>query len=100
MSDFASSFAKEYKGWMSSHGVKQFDIAHELERTEAYVSERVSGKRPLDTLDVSALAELTHIPPRDLMIELAQRTRSRLNRTVVEDTNSEATEEEAMAHRR
>jgi len=72
---FGVAFAREYKGYMTSRGIKQSDIAALLGRNAGYVSERANGKRALDTDDVDALAELTGTNGRDLMIELAQRAR-------------------------
>lgn len=57
---------------MKAHKVRQVAIAKELGVTEAYVSERVNGKRALDTDDVDALAKLTGTTGKNLMIELAR----------------------------
>ncbi|MCO6558529.1 MAG: hypothetical protein J6575_03720 [Bifidobacterium sp.] len=75
LSPFATAFAVEYKSWMRGHDVTLQALADHLGRTAPYVQERVSGKRALDTLDIDALAELTNIQPRDLMIELSKRTK-------------------------
>jgi hypothetical protein len=75
-SAFSRAFAAEFKAFMSTHGVRGAQIAEKLDRGEGYVSERVNGKRPLDTDDIDALAGLvdgwTGI---DLMIELSRRAR-------------------------
>ena len=52
MSAFALAFATEYKKYMKAHKVRQRQIAEYLGFTEAYVSERVNGKRAIDTNDV------------------------------------------------
>lgn len=57
---------------MKAHKVRQVAIANALQVTEAYVSERVNGKRALDTDDVDALAKLTGTTGKNLMIELAR----------------------------
>lgn len=75
-SAFSQAFAAEFKAFMSAQGVRGAQIASILDRGEGYVSERVNGKRPLDTEDVDALASL--IPGWsgiDLMIELSRRAR-------------------------
>ena len=59
MSAFALAFATEYKKYMKAHKVRQRQIAEYLGFTEAYVSERVNGKRAIDTNDVDALAALS-----------------------------------------
>lgn len=74
---FSVAFAAEYKGFMKSAGITGAQIAEQLGRNEGYVSERVNGKRPLDTDDVDVLAALEGtISGRDLMLELARRARS------------------------
>lgn len=76
MSSFAQAFAAEYKGFMSANGITNLQIAKKLGRNDGYVSERASGKRPLDTEDVDALAMLVDgWTGKDLMLELARRTR-------------------------
>ena len=72
ISAFAIAFANEYKSYMKAHKVRQVAIANALQVTEAYVSERVNGKRALDTDDVDALAKLTGTTGKNLMIELAR----------------------------
>lgn len=74
MSPFALAFAAEYKGFMKANSVTGAQIAEVIDRGEGYVSERVNGKRALDTNDVDALASL--VPGWDglsLMIELSRR---------------------------
>lgn len=63
---------------MKSSDVTGAEIAARLGRAPGYVSERVNGKRALDTDDVDALAELAGSPwtGRALMIELARRVRA------------------------
>ena len=75
MSAFALAFATEYKKYMKAHKVRQRQIAEYLGFTEAYVSERVNGKRAIDTNDVDALATLSGTTGRSLMIKLARLTK-------------------------
>jgi hypothetical protein len=84
MTPFALAFAMEYKGWMKGHNVTLRELAEVENRTHPYILERVNGKRALDTLDVDALAGLTGTTGRDLMIELARRTKE----SIASDTNS------------
>lgn len=81
---------------MVAHGIKQGDLSEALNRNAGYVSERVNGKRALDTDDVDALAALTKISGRDLMVELSTRARML---TVVRSVQDDAdiTEDEALA---
>lgn len=74
--DFSKAFAQEYKAFMVANDIKGFQIAEKLDRAIGYVSERVNGKRPLDTEDVDALAML--VPGwsgRTLLLELARRAK-------------------------
>lgn len=74
MTSFALAFAAEYKGFMKANNVSGAQIAELLGRGEGYVSERVNGKRALDTNDVDALAELVDgWDGLSLMIELSRR---------------------------
>jgi transcriptional regulator with XRE-family HTH domain len=73
------AFAREYKGFMAAEGITQSQIADALNRNQGYVSERVSGKRALDTDDVDALAGIAGWNGRELLIELAKRSRPTLS---------------------
>lgn len=76
ISEFAQSFAAEYKGFMKANSITNLQLSARLGRNDGYISERANGKRPLDADDVDALASL--VPGwsgRDLMIELARRVR-------------------------
>jgi transcriptional regulator with XRE-family HTH domain len=76
MSKFAIRFASEYKGFMKSAGISGAQLAEKLGRGEGYVSERINGKRAIDTNDIDALARLAEgWDGRSLMIELARRVR-------------------------
>lgn len=77
LTPFATAFAAEYKGFMRANGITNLQVAAKLQRNDGYVSERVNGKRALDTEDVDALAML--VPGwtgKALMIELARRVQS------------------------
>lgn len=78
LSPFTLAFAKVYRGFMKESGITGRMIADKLGRNVGYVSERVSGKRALDTEDVDALAMLVGNgwTGRTLMIELARRARA------------------------
>lgn len=86
MGDFSRVFAQEYKAFMVANDIKGFQIAKKLDRAIGYVSERVNGKRPLDTEDIDALAML--VPGwsgKSLMLELARRARETM---VVEQSSN------------
>lgn len=76
ISAFAKAVAAEYAGFMRSNNITNLQVAEVLDRNDGYVSERKSGKRPLDLDDIDALASL--VPGwtgRTLAIELARRAR-------------------------
>jgi hypothetical protein len=77
LSSFSTAFADAYRGFMTEARVTGKQIAAKLDRNLGYVSERVNGKRALDTEDVDALAMLAGDgwTGRTLMIELARRAR-------------------------
>lgn len=76
---FTRAFAMEYKAFMNAHGVRGAHIAAALSRGEGYVSERVNGKRPLDTEDIDVLATLVDgWTGADLTIELARKAGKRV----------------------
>ncbi|WP_454112787.1 hypothetical protein [Microbacterium maritypicum] len=77
MTPFALAFAAEYKGFMKANNITGAQIAELLGRGEGYVSERVNGKRAIDTNDVDALASLVQgWDGLALMIELSRRAES------------------------
>lgn len=89
MTDFVTSFAAEYKGFMRANNITNMQIAEHLGRNDGYVSERANGKRPLDTADIDALAAL--VPGWDghrLMIELARRAELALSGQRIQDEQS------------
>lgn len=100
MSAFTLAFAEEYKKYMKAHKVKQRQIAEYLGFTEAYVSERVNGKRAIDTNDIDALASLSGTTGRSLMIELARLTKETLRRSVMSETSSVASQLEKVIGRK
>ncbi len=78
LSEFSIAFADAYRGFMKEHRVTGQMLTQKLGRALGYVSERVNGKRALDTEDVDALAMLAGEgwTGRTLMIELARRARA------------------------
>ena len=58
LTPFSIAFAAAYRGFMAENNVTGKDIAGKLGRNTGYISERINGKRALDTEDVDALAIL------------------------------------------
>lgn len=77
LTDFSLAFADAYRGFMREYRITGLELTEKLGRALGYVSERVNGKRALDTEDVDALAMLAGEgwTGRTLMIELARRAR-------------------------
>lgn len=77
LSEFSLAFADAYRGFMREYRITGLELTEKLGRALGYVSERVNGKRALDTEDVDALAMLAGEgwTGRTLMIELARRAR-------------------------
>ncbi|MEJ6489758.1 hypothetical protein PQI23_08495 [Leucobacter sp. USCH14] len=77
LSPFSLAFADAYRGFMREHRITGQALTEKLGRALGYVSERINGKRALDTEDVDALAMLagSEWSGRTLMIELARRAR-------------------------
>lgn len=72
-SQFSRSFASHLGGVMSERGIKQQRIVDELGRGKAYVSNRFTGKRAVDTDMIDAVAHLAGVEPADLIAEIAKR---------------------------
>lgn len=78
LSPFTLAFADAYRGFMKEHRITGSALTEKLGRALGYVSERINGKRALDTEDVDALAMLAGggWTGKTLMIELARRAQA------------------------
>lgn len=83
LSPFTLAFADAYRGFMKEHKVTGSALTKKLDRALGYVSERINGKRALDTEDVDALALLAGggWTGKTLMIELARRAQADITPT-------------------
>lgn len=81
---------------MKAHGVKQYQLAEVLGRTQPYVNDRTTAKRAIDTDDIDALASLTGTTGRSLMIELARLTKETLRQPVSETASVASQLEKVM----
>lgn len=72
-SAFASRFAAQIRGVLSEHAVQGYQLADRLGRSKGYVSERLSGLRPMDTDMIDAVAELVGMETLDLVAEVGRR---------------------------
>jgi plasmid maintenance system antidote protein VapI len=71
--DFARSFAGHLRDVMREGHVTQAMIAEHMGRSQAFVSERTGGVRPVDVDLVAAIADLLGETPERLMGELIRR---------------------------
>ena len=62
MSAFALAFATEYKKYMKAHKVRQRQIAEYLGFTEAYVSDRLTGKKSFLISELDIIAPMVGLP--------------------------------------
>ncbi|WP_449278035.1 hypothetical protein [Leucobacter sp. GX24907] len=90
LSDFSLAFADAYRGFMKEYRITGQALTAKLGRALGYVSERINGKRALDTEDVDALALLAGDgwTGRKLMIELARRAKKSIDENeLLEDSD-------------
>lgn len=77
MSDLNASMATALLSFMEDAEISQAAVARHLGRSKTYVSQRLGGMYPL-SLDIAAgVAELAHLTPAGLMVELSERMRQR-----------------------
>ena len=59
---------------MDERGITQTQVADVLDRSQGYVSHRLTGKNDLSMDIIVAVAQLSGLAPRALMVELTERT--------------------------
>jgi len=64
---FTIAVAKVVKSFMSEHHITQKRVANLIHRDQAYISERVTGKRPFTTDEIDAIAALAGKPGTELL---------------------------------
>ncbi|MGW6007206.1 hypothetical protein ACWFNS_17770 [Oerskovia enterophila] len=74
-SDFSKAFSRHLRDVMSERDVRQVPLAERLERSQGFVSERTSGRRPVDTDIIAAVAEMAGMGARELVEEISARMR-------------------------
>jgi transcriptional regulator with XRE-family HTH domain len=73
VSAFSRSFALHLRGVMAERNIKQQAVAALLDKSKGYVSEHTSGKRPVDSDLLDAVAEVGNMESHDLIAEIARR---------------------------
>lgn len=73
MSDLNAQMSRALRAFMADHGITQTQVATALGRSQAYVSHRTIGRQDLSLDIIGAVAELAHLSPRGLMVELTER---------------------------
>ena len=72
-SSFSRSISAALRGYIRERGISQSALAHSIERSEGFVSERLTGIRPPDTDMIDATAVLAGISTSRLYEELGRR---------------------------
>lgn len=72
MSAFNVAVSRALRGYMADHDVTQQAVATLLERSQGYVSHRLSNRVALSLDIVDAVAVLTHESPNRLLARLAK----------------------------
>ena len=70
---FTREVAAEVRGLMAARKISQTVLAERLDRSQAYVSERASGKKAFDTDDIDGIADLLGITGVTLLTPIARR---------------------------
>jgi transcriptional regulator with XRE-family HTH domain len=73
MNELNAQISAALRTFMGDRGITQQQVADTLGRSQGYVSQRTSGRRDLSVDIVSAVADLAHLTPRALMVELTER---------------------------
>lgn len=71
--EFSVRLAAHVRDLMAEHGITQMQLAAKMGRSQAFVSERTGGVRPLDTDIMDAIASLIGWPGYHFMAELIRR---------------------------
>lgn len=61
------------QSYMDDHGITRTTVAKHLGRSASYVSGRMNGNHDVSIDIIAAVAELTHVTPRALMVEITER---------------------------
>lgn len=72
-SSFSRSMSAALRGYIRERGISQSALAQSIERSEGFVSERLTGVRPPDTDMIDATAVLAGISTSRLYEELGRR---------------------------
>jgi transcriptional regulator with XRE-family HTH domain len=70
--------AEEIRAEMGRRRISGAQIARKLGKSEAWVSYRLSGKQPIDLLDLEAICEVLGVRPVELVIR-AERVETQMN---------------------
>jgi transcriptional regulator with XRE-family HTH domain len=73
MNELNAQISAALRTFMGDRDITQQQVADALGRSQGYVSQRTSGRRDLSVDIIAAVAELAHLTPRALMVELTER---------------------------
>jgi transcriptional regulator with XRE-family HTH domain len=71
--DFNAAMSRALANFMLEHGVSRSEVARRLDRAQSYVSGRLNGAHDLSLDIVGAVADIAHVSPDALWIELLSR---------------------------
>lgn len=74
------SVAKEIRGIMGREEISQTTLAKKLDRSQAYISDRINYKAAFDLDDIEGLADLISEDPFDLLERITSRAREESER--------------------
>lgn len=73
MNELNTQISAALRAFMADHEITQQKVADALGRSQGYVSHRTTGRQDLSIDIVAAVADLAHLTPRALMVELTER---------------------------
>lgn len=73
MDDFNTRISDALVAYMADRGIQKKSVAAELGRSANYVTQRTTGVYDLSVDIIGAVASLSRISPRALMVELSER---------------------------
>jgi transcriptional regulator with XRE-family HTH domain len=75
------------RNFMDEHDITLVQVARLLDRSHGYVSQRTTGRESLSLDIIQAVAELAHLEPQALMIDIQARVLRASGRGASSDTD-------------
>lgn len=90
---FSKAFGAALRQVMSNRGVIQSALGEQIGYNQGYVSERLTGKRPVDTDMIAGIAMLAHTSPRAIVVACLDQMRLTAIEAEAEIINTEPVRE-------